>query len=71
VILITFVSHDPVLKIDREGITLLHRIDSLLKFDHRKAVVDRVPKEDAREGFGDHRGNAAPSAIIPLMEAGL
>jgi len=49
VIFITFVAHDSAAEIDRDGVGLLHRICSLLQFDHRKAVVDRVSKEDAGE----------------------
>ena len=52
-ICVTFVSHDSVLKIDREGIALLQRIDSLLPFDYKKAVIDRVAKEYAREPLDD------------------
>ena len=62
VILITFVGHGFVLKVDREGVALLHRIDSLLTFDHRKAVVDRVSKEDARELLDD--SYPSPAQVI-------
>ena len=35
------------------GCRPFHRIDSLLKLDHRKTVVDRVAEEDAREPLDD------------------
>jgi len=71
VIFITFVSHHTILKVDRDRIALLHCVDSLLKLDHRKAVVDRVSKEDAGEGFDSHHGNTVSSTTIPLIETGL
>jgi len=45
VICITFVAHDSVLEGDK--VALFHRVDSIGEFDHGKAIVDRVSKEDA------------------------
>ena len=54
VICITFVRHFPRFKIDRDRIALSYLINPIFKLDHRKAIIDRVTKEDAREGFGDN-----------------
>jgi len=52
VIFVTFVIHYSFLEVDRDRGAFIHCVDPFLKPDHRKAVVDRVAKEDAREGFG-------------------
>ena len=53
VILITFVGHGFVLKVDREGVALLHRLDPFLKLEDGEALIDRVSKEDKREPLDD------------------
>jgi len=42
VICITFVGHDSFLKVDRDGVVLLDCVDPVFKFDHGKAVIDRI-----------------------------
>ena len=42
VICITFVVNDSIFEVNRYDVTLLHRVDPVFKFDHGKAVVDRI-----------------------------
>jgi hypothetical protein len=50
---VTFVSHYTILEVDRDRVAFIHCVDPFLKLDHRKAVVDRVSKEDAQEPLDD------------------